>query len=308
MQPQQSSRPTPIRWDDLVLLMACRRAGTLTAAAHTLALDPATVSRRLTQLETVLGVVLFQRGREGLVATSALEILAPLAEAAEVAMLRFVQAADGVETEVQGVVRLSMPPGVAETLLVPLLPKLLARHPQLRLEIDASTAYADLERREADLVLRVRRPEQGDLVACRLLEARLAVMAAPEDVDAAPPSALAALPWIAWDQRLGHLPEARWLASQVPDANVVVRSSALAVQLSAARQGVGAVLTVAVQGRHAGLVPVPLIAEDQAKVDALPAGALWLVCHRALRDVPRVAAVWSFLQEQVAELARAGAL
>ncbi len=302
------ARDRTFRWDDLALLMACRRAGTLTAAAQNLGLDPATASRRLTQLETALDVVLFHRSRDGLVETAALQALVPMAEAAEAAMLRFVQAADGVETEVQGTVRMSMPPGVADTLLVPLLPRLLARHPQLRLEIDASTGYVDLERREADLVLRSHRPEHGDLVAARLLEARLAVMGAPGNVDNAPPSELAALPWIAWDHLLAHLPEARWLAANVPDANIVLRSSALAVQLAAARSGVGAVLAVEVQGRHAGLVPVPLMAADQAKVDALPPGALWLVCHRALRDVPRVSAVWNFLRDEVAEMQRTGVL
>ena len=29
-----------------------------------------------------------------------------------------------------------------------------------------------------------------------------------------------------------------------------------------------------------------------------PQSALWLVGHRALREVPRVAAVWSFIEEQ----------
>jgi hypothetical protein len=45
-----------------------------------------------------------------------------------------------------------------------------------------------------------------------------------------------------------------------------------------------------------------LVAVDRAKgLDAawaeLPAGTLWLVGHRALRNVPRMSAVWDFLIE-----------
>ena len=295
--------PTPrFKWDDVALLMACHRERTLAGAARVLALDPATAGRRLSQLEDGLGVVLFHRGRDGLLPTAAMDAVLPAAEAAEVAMARFGQAVDGVETGVEGTVRVTMPPGVADALFVPLLPQLLARHPRLRLEIDASTRYVDLERREADLALRTQRPTQGDLVSVRLLDVPMAVMGAPERYLNAPPTTLGALPWIGYDHELAHLPEVRWVAAHArPDA-VTVRTSGWSVQLGAARMGVGVVLTTRVQGQIAGLVPVPLVAADQAEVDALAPGTLWLVCPRSLREVPRVDAVWTFLRDAVAGL------
>ncbi len=301
-------QPGSFRWDDVALLMACQRAGTLSAAARTMALDPATASRRLTQLEESLGIVLFHRGRDGLLPTAALQTMLPAAEAAEVAMLRFAQSAGGVETAVQGVVRLTMPPGVADSLVTPLLPALLARHPGLRLEIDASTRYVDLHRREADLALRTQRPQHGDLLTTRLLEVRPAVMGAPQRFAGAAPAPLATLQWITWDHDLAHLPEARWVeAHAAPDA-VVVRTSSMPVQFGAAHAGLGVLLCAQAHGRQAGLVQVPLPQDEQVQVDALPAGALWLVCHRSVREVPRVKAVWDFLRQSVDELQQAGAL
>lgn len=300
------SQAKPFRWDDVALLMACHRQGSLTAAARTLQLDPATASRRLTQLEEALGVVLFHRGREGLLATAALEQLLPAAEAAELAMARLSEAADGVEAEVEGVVRMTLPPGVADVLLLPILPGLLARHPKLRLEVDASTRYVDLQRREADLAIRAVRPEHGDLVAARLLQVRVDVLGSRERYGDAPPAPLNQLPWIAWDYALAHIPEARWLTTQVPDAQVVLRTSSPSLQLGAAAKGIGVVLAVAMQGRQAGLVPVPLVPGDRAKVDALPLGGLWLVCHRSLRDVPRVDAVWRYVLDEVQSLLARG--
>lgn len=290
------------KWDDVALLMACHRERTLASAARLLTLDPATAGRRLTQLEETLGVVLFHRGRDGLLPTAAMDAVLPAAEAAEMAMARFGQAVDGVEADVEGTVRITMPPGVADALFVPLLPQLLARHPRLRLEIDASTRYVDLERREADLALRTRRPTQGDLVSVRLVDVSLAVMGAPELYACAPPTTLQSLPWIAYDHELEHLPEARWVAAHARPEAVVVRTSGWSVQLGSARAGVGVILTTAVQGRMAGLVPVPLEDADQAEVDALPPGTLWLVCPRMLREVPRVDAVWTFLRDAVTGL------
>ncbi len=300
--------PAPFRWDDLAMLLQCQRSGTATAAAQQLGLDPATVSRRLTQLERDLGLVLFQRGRDGLVATAALQALLPSAEAAEAAVLSFAQAVSGVEVAVAGPVRMTMPPGVAESLLLPILPKLRSRHPQLQLEIDASTTFVDLARREADLALRTRRPEHGDLVAVRLLQAQLAVMGAPHWAQTLPPMALRELPWLGWDRLFEHLPEARWLAAHAPESAVVLRSNSVPFQLAAARAGLGAVLCPLPQGQQLGLVPVPLLPHDAALVAALPAGDLWMVCHRAVREVPRVRAVWQFLVDEVAQLRAAGAL
>jgi hypothetical protein len=51
---------------------------------------------------------------------------------------------------------------------------------------------------------------------------------------------------------------------------------------------------------------VPLASEDQLAVEALPAGILWLVCHGAMRRVPRVAAVWSFLLAEVGQMRAQG--
>lgn len=296
------------RWDDLALLLQCQRSGTATAAAQELSLDPATVSRRLTQLERDLGLVLFQRGRDGLVATAALQALLPSAEAAEAAVLAFSQAVRGVEVAVAGPVRLTMPPGVAESLLLPILPNLRSRHPQLQLEIDASTSFVDLARREADLALRTRRPEHGDLVAIRLFQAKMAVMGAPHWAQTLPPMALRELPWLGWDRMFDHLPEARWLAAHAPESAVVLRSNSLPFQLAAARAGLGAVLCPEPHGRQVGLVPVPLVPPDAERVAALPVGDLWMVCHRAVREVPRVRAVWQFLVDEVAQLRAAGVL
>jgi DNA-binding transcriptional LysR family regulator len=79
----------------------------------------------------------------------------------------------------------------------------------------------------------------------------------------------------------------------------VFRTSHFASQLAAARAGLGVVMA-AKQFEQEGLVEIAHARSLDAAWAELPSGALWLVGHRALRHVPRVAAVWSFVMERFA--------
>ena len=83
----QASSQDP-SWDDVRLFLAAFRDKTLGAAARRLRLDTSTLSRRLSAFESDLGVRLFDRSREGLVATRAGQQLLPAAEAMEAAHAR----------------------------------------------------------------------------------------------------------------------------------------------------------------------------------------------------------------------------
>src|SRR4051812_41298223 len=103
------------RWEDVQLFLALYRERTLAAAAKAVSLDPSTMSRRLASLEEALGTRLFDRTREGLVPSEGAEaLLVPAEEMAE-AHARFSRDASGLEREAEGSVRLSVPPGLAES-------------------------------------------------------------------------------------------------------------------------------------------------------------------------------------------------
>jgi DNA-binding transcriptional LysR family regulator len=290
-----------LAWDDVRLFLALSRARTVREAASRLRVDASTVSRRLAVLEAALASTLFDRGRDGITATKAAEDLLPVAEEIEEVMNRFVHAADGLERAVAGVVRITCPQDVAEVIVAPLLQGLLARHPDLRIELAPGEAVLDLTRREADIALRTVRPTRGDLVVTRLATVRWIAVAAP-----ALASRLRALrawsdaPWIGWGERLSSIAPARWLAAHVT-AVPVVRSDSLALQLALAVQGVGAVLAPEPSARHYGLVPLRMAKPLRADAASWPSDDLHLVTHRALRQVPRVRVVWDLLVERAAD-------
>lgn len=289
----------PLRWDDVRLFLALCRARTVSEAGRALRVDSSTVSRRLTALEEALTVTLFDRNHEGIAATKAAEDLLPIAEEMEAAMLRFSQAADGLEREVSGLVRIACPPDVGNVLIAPLLRELFARHPALRVEIAPGEAVIDLTRREADLALRTVRPAQGDLVVTRLATVRWVLVASAELArELGTLRAWRDAPWLGWGTRFSQIGAALWLDRYAKDVDPVVRSDSLMVQIAAANAGAGVTLVPEPSAVHSGLVPVKLAPRLRADAQAWPSDELFLVTLRALREVPRVRAVWELLLER----------
>jgi DNA-binding transcriptional LysR family regulator len=297
-----------LRWDDVRLFLALCRARSITAAARLLAVDASTVSRRLVALEEALGASLFDRSRDGVALTKAAEDLLPVAEEMEAVMARFAGAAEGLERAAAGLVRITSPPDVAEVIVAPLLGELRARHPALRVELIPDETVLDLTRREADLALRVIRPTRGDLVVTRLTEVRWVLAAAP-----ALASRLGTLrawtdaPWIAWGERLAHIPPARWLAAHAPAVEPSVTTDSQILQLALARAGVGCALVPSPSVAHYGLVEVALGRPLRTAARAWPTSELFLVTHAALRNVPRVRVVWEMLLSATRALGASGA-
>jgi DNA-binding transcriptional LysR family regulator len=298
--PAASAAASAVRWDDVRIFLAIRRHRTLAAAAARLELDTSTVSRRLAALEEALGVPLFERTREGLLPARAAEQVLAAAEAMEAAHARLTRDASEVEAAAEGIVRVSTAPGMSSVFVAPLLAKLRRRYPKISIELDAAVRPRDLTRHEADLALRSVRSQGADLVTRRLLSARWVAAAAP--ALARRLGELAAwedVPWIAWDRDLASLPYARWLAQHVPAADVALRTSDFLAQLAAAASGLGALLAPIPYLPRAKLVPLRYTPGLRASAEAWHTDELWIVGHRALRDVPRVAAVWTFLIEEL---------
>jgi DNA-binding transcriptional LysR family regulator len=283
----------------LPVLLACAREGSATQAAARLGISPATALRRLESLEEHLGVRLFDRTPSGLLPTVASELALPWAEQVEGAALGLWREVQGLERRAAGVVRFALLPTVASWFLAPAVGRLRTRHPEVLLELLAASAVVDLVRREADLAMRVLRPTHPDLVVKKLAEVRLAVVASPAFLATHPVTSLAALPYLAWDRTI-DAGEQRWLDAVVPNANVVLRSTELETLLQAAIAGWGALVVGEPLAVRAGLVRVPV------PTPPMPEVPLWLVAHRALRPVPRIAAVWDWVVDEFAALEEAG--
>lgn len=297
MQRSASALQAPLDWDDVRLFLVLYRARTMVEAAAKLAVNVSTVSRRLSALEETLDCVLFDRGRDGLRPAPAADDLFPAAELVEHDVAQFANVVDNLERDVSGVVRMTCPPDVADVIVLPVLRGLFDKHSRLRVALEPSESTVDLNRREADLALRLVRPTRGDLVvkqvltvhwrpaATRTLAARLS-----------PVGDLRAWPWIGWSDRFRAMPACQWLDEHAGH-EPVLRTDSLATQIAAAKAGLGVALLPAPSIAHYQLTEIELA----TRLPPPPQDELYLVTHRALRKVPRVRALWDALVEHFAD-------
>lgn len=268
-------------WGDLRFFVAVARLGSLSAAARELRVEHSTVARRLDALEERLGVRLFDRLARGWRLTVEGERLLEPARRLEDDALAFERQALG-SAPLAGTVRLSAPPSLARALLAQHVDTLRGGQEGLTLELVGETHSVSLDRREADLALRLQRPTAPGLVLRRVGDLRFAAYATPAYLAAhAPPQ------WrfLGYDESLRHVPQQQWLERVAGARPFALRSNDLDVIHRAAATGAGiAALPAFLGGGDPALVQVGI---DSAP----PLRTLWLVMHADVRRSPRVAAV-----------------
>lgn len=273
-------------WDDARVFLAVARAGTLTGAAQGLGCGVATVSRRVERLEGALGLPLFARHQSGYHLTDGGEALLPRAEALE-DMVRAFRGGARDEGRAAGLVRLATAENLANPLVIPSLGPLLARHPALQVEVLTDVATANLHRRDADLAVRLVRPERGHVALRRLGILGFGLYGAPSYLagrEAGPDAAaLEGDRFVGWTERHGDLPAARWLERTLQGRRAAVATTTLSAQLSAARAGLGLAVLPHFLAVEAGLARVAVeLGIDQE---------IWLVVHADLAGSLRVRVV-----------------
>lgn len=156
------------RFQEMQVFVRIAERSSFTQAADDLQLPRATVSNLVQRLEARLGVRLLER-------TTRTVRLTPDGEAYRqrcVALLDDLEEADGLfrQTEPKGLLRVNLQGTLARRFVVPALPALLARHPQLELQIGEDDRLVDLVREGVDCVLRAGTLRDSSLVARRVAQ------------------------------------------------------------------------------------------------------------------------------------------
>jgi DNA-binding transcriptional LysR family regulator len=148
-------------------------------ASERLKVNVSAVSRAVAALETRLGVRLLQRSTRRVGLTEAGRAHLPRCETLLAELAEAEAAVSERHNAVQGLLRVSAPGGLGLTHLVPLLPQLLHRHPQLTLDFDMSNRFVDLIEEGYDLAIRIGTLRDSRLAARRLGSNRRVLVAAP---------------------------------------------------------------------------------------------------------------------------------
>lgn len=155
-------------WVLLRSFLAIYRAGSVAGAARAMAQQQPTLSRHLMELERQLGKPLFERAGRGLVATETAHLVAVHATQMEQSANRLSLALTAQATELSGTVRITASQMTATQLLPPIISELLHQQPGLEIEMVVSDSIQNLLEREADIAVRMVRPQQLELVTRKI--------------------------------------------------------------------------------------------------------------------------------------------
>jgi DNA-binding transcriptional LysR family regulator len=282
-----------MNWDNLKVFLNLQRSPNVRVAAKKLGISHSTVSRRLAALETAIGTKLFLRHADGLTPTEAAVALIPVAERMETEVLRLQMDIIGSDARLAGPLRLSLPPPLAQHLMMPILADFARIYPEIELEVASTLAFSDLDLRNADIAIRVQHDPDPHLVGLRLPEFAYSIYANPD--------------YIARNSFQGAQASARWIIwSENDRSSSWFRGTPLAdcatgpivpdpmAQLAAARAGLGMVYTLCFIGdadQTLQRVPGAGVMRDR------PA---WILTHPEARSSQRVRVCVKFLSEALA--------
>ncbi|RZJ07921.1 MAG: LysR family transcriptional regulator [Rubrivivax sp.] len=172
--------------DDLLLLAQVHKAGSLSAAARLLELPKATLSRRLTALETAVGARLFVPGAARMTLTELGEQLAERAARHDEDITETREWLASRDATPQGKVRVSVPAEFAMLMLADSFARFVRRYPRVELEVDTTPRRVDLFNEPYDVAVRMGPADEPDLVSREYMLLERGLYASPVYLQARP--------------------------------------------------------------------------------------------------------------------------
>lgn len=287
-----------MNWDDVRIFLAVARSGQFLAAARRLGVNHATLSRRVTALEETLQTRLLNRRTNGCELTPEGEIFLRAAERMETEMLSAQSNIGRIDRAVAGTVRIGAPDGFGVAFLASRLGRLTELYPELKIQLVPVPRAFSLSSREADIAITIERPEQGRLISSRLTDYTLALYASRGYLErAGTPRTVEDL---ARHRRIGYVEDLIFSPS-LNFTGEIMRNWDAGFEISSAIGQTEAVKS----GAGIGILHCYIARQEPDLVRLLPdleiRRSYWTTYHESARELARVRAVVTFLQDIVGE-------
>jgi DNA-binding transcriptional LysR family regulator len=165
--------------DSLRIFVATQKKGSLSAAARSLSLSPATISRRISALEEELGVQLVDRTSRNLKMTEAGQAFLVRAEGVLEAMAEAEEAARSSRQRAEGRLRVHSRTQIGLRVIAPLLPRFAQSYPDIHVEVELSEHPVNLVEQDFDVDIRTGESTDSGFVIKRLLSSDEVLVASP---------------------------------------------------------------------------------------------------------------------------------
>lgn len=275
-------------WDNLQVILAIRRCGSIGGAARAMRLNYSTVNRRLSAYEDALGTKLFKRGAKGQTCTSAGVRICEAAERMETELADAERSVVGADANLEGELRVTMSSSLFHAVMGPVLGVFSEQYPEIRLTLSFTSNISDLAKREADIAFRFSNNPPESLVGTRIGNCAEAIYASPAYVaNSTSENRL----WIGWKDRSQH---PGWVQNSAePQARIHHNALDNMAKSLMAAEGMGMAMLPCFLGDQNPLL-VRLRPRDTRK-----GRDLWILTHEDIRETARVRALMDFSREQL---------
>lgn len=287
-------------WNQARAFLAVCEQGSLTGAAKVLKQTQPTVGRQISALEEALSVTLFERVGHKLVLTEIGHDLQSHVQDMANAATRLSIVANRQSQDMEGQVRITASDLFAAHILPPVLKELRKSAPGLEIDVVATNSISDLLAREADIALRHIRPQEPDLIARLVHDAKadfygakdyIARMGTPHTVDD-----LQRFDFISFGDVSEMIMHLEQIGLSLTPAHFPINSANGLVAWEYVRQGLG----ISVMSRDVGqrTPDVVRLLPDLSPVQF----PVWLVSHRELHTAKRIRFVYDALAQALPQM------
>lgn len=290
-----------MNWDDYRIFLAVAREQSIRKASLKLGVSHSTVLRRITLFEEAMGVRLFERMPNGYFTTEAGDELLPSALAIENRTLTDLRKIAGRDTELSGTIRLTMPGFLASHLIMADLANFRKLYPGIDLEINTAYSHVDLNKREADVALRISNDVPEYLFGRKIIESTRAAYISENYLASCLKGAstkrdrFSRANWIAWSDSKSFM---HWIEkNNLPKAPIGLVVNDPQATLDAVKAGMGmAILPCFVGDKEKTLYRVPPGTVQNYR-------SLWVLTHEDLRNTARIRIFLSFIADAILQYA-----
>lgn len=282
-----------LEWNDLKVILAVCRAGSLSGAARALGQNHSTIFRRINAIEDKTGVRFFDRVASGYLMTEAGMTALRYAERIENEVHAMSREVLGQDMRIQGLIRVTAP----EALTTQIAPKLFAefcrRNPNVTLQIAGGSFPLDLSRREADVAIRATTKPPDSSLGRKICDFRFGLYASPQYLAQNADTPLQKQDWVLIQGTLDWLIPTIWKKKEQGEQRTIFTSGTTLAVSNAGAEGMGiCFLPCYVGDADERLIRVGDLLESLTM-------ELWVLTHPDLRHTARVKALMAFLYEEL---------
>lgn len=280
-----------LEWNDLSVILAICRQGSLSGAARALRVNHSTVFRRIVAIEERTGVRFFERLPHGYAMTDAGRSAMYYAERIEAEVHALGREVLGQDMRLQGKVRVTSPEGMAVRMMPSLLAAFAREHPGVSVELVGGSLAVDLSRREADIAIRATSKPPGSGFGRKIGAFRVGLYAAPEYARRHAAVPLGERDWCMILGSVAWLVPHVWKKRELGERRLVFSASSVISVINTTAEGVGMTMLPCYLGdADERLVRVGALVDELTM-------ELWVLTHPDLRHTARVKTLMAFLYE-----------